>query len=174
MDRGILRRTPSQVRHGHFAQRGRPPHASDLRLLQVDGNRHVWNHWGTFKSDPALELDGYLAAIVVCTFGCCGGRDLVQACRDYFSPRVNFLLWVLCEIAIAACDLAEIVGSASALQLLFALPWWLRYDFCHHKIQEGFYFGRKVAIAWIYQVNISTGKRPLVKQTYKSSGLYVF
>jgi len=49
-------------------------------------------------------------------------RDLAQACRDYFSPRVNFCLWVLCEIAIAACDLAEVLGSAIALQLLFGIP----------------------------------------------------
>jgi manganese transport protein len=47
------------------------------------------------------------------------GRDLAQACRDYFSPRVSFLLWILCEIAISACDLAELVGSAIGLQLLF-------------------------------------------------------
>jgi manganese transport protein len=48
--------------------------------------------------------------------------DLAQACREYFSPRVNFCLWVLCEIAIAACDLAELLGSAIALQLLFGIP----------------------------------------------------
>lgn len=54
--------------------------------------------------------------------GVATGRDLAQACRDYFSPRVNFILWVLCEIAIAACDLAELVGSAIALQLLFGIP----------------------------------------------------
>ncbi len=54
--------------------------------------------------------------------GVATGRDLAQACRDYFSPRVNFCLWVLCEIAIAACDLAELLGSAIALQLLFGLP----------------------------------------------------
>ena len=50
------------------------------------------------------------------------GRDLAQSCRDNFSPRVSFGLWVLCEIAIAACDLAELVGSAIALQLLFGIP----------------------------------------------------
>ncbi len=50
------------------------------------------------------------------------GRDLAQACRDHFSPRVNFVLWILCEIAIAACDLAEVIGSAIALNLLFGLP----------------------------------------------------
>lgn len=48
--------------------------------------------------------------------------DLAQACRAYFGKRLNFALWILCEIAIAACDLAEVVGSAIALQLLFGLP----------------------------------------------------
>lgn len=54
--------------------------------------------------------------------GVATGKDLAQACRDYFSPRVTFVLWVLCEIAIAACDLAELLGSAIALQLLFGIP----------------------------------------------------
>ena len=54
--------------------------------------------------------------------GVATGRDLAQSCRDYFSPRVSFGLWVLCEIAIAACDLAELLGSAIALQLLFGIP----------------------------------------------------
>ena len=54
--------------------------------------------------------------------GVATGRDLAQACRDYYSPRVSFFLWILCEIAIAACDLAELVGSAIALQLLFGIP----------------------------------------------------
>jgi len=54
--------------------------------------------------------------------GVATGRDLAQLCRDCFSPRVNFCLWVLCEIAIAACDLAELLGSAIAIQLLFGLP----------------------------------------------------
>ena len=49
-------------------------------------------------------------------------RDLAQACRDHYSPTVSFLLWVLCEIAIAACDLAEVIGSALALNLLFHIP----------------------------------------------------
>ena len=54
--------------------------------------------------------------------GVATGRDLAQACRDYYSPRVSFFLWILCEIAIAACDLAELVGSAIALELLFGIP----------------------------------------------------
>jgi manganese transport protein len=54
--------------------------------------------------------------------GIVSGRDLAQACRDHFSLRVNFALWVLCEIAIAACDLAEVIGTAIALNLLFGIP----------------------------------------------------
>ena len=49
-------------------------------------------------------------------------RDLAQACRDNYSPSVNFMLWIFCEIAIAACDLAEVIGSAIALNILFDLP----------------------------------------------------
>lgn len=49
-------------------------------------------------------------------------RDLAQACRDHFHPAINFVLWILCEIAIAAMDLAEIIGTAIALNLLFGLP----------------------------------------------------
>ena len=50
------------------------------------------------------------------------GRDLAQACREHYSPRVNFFLWIICELAIAACDLAEVIGSAIALNLLFHIP----------------------------------------------------
>ena len=49
-------------------------------------------------------------------------RDLAQACRDHFGRKTSFALWVLCEIAIAACDLAEVIGSAIALNLLFGIP----------------------------------------------------
>lgn len=54
--------------------------------------------------------------------GVATGRDLAQACRDHFHPAVAFPLWIGCEIAIAACDLAEVIGSAIALNLLFGLP----------------------------------------------------
>ncbi len=54
--------------------------------------------------------------------GIATGRDLAQACRDHYSTPTVWFLWVLCEIAIAACDLAEVVGSAIALQLLFGIP----------------------------------------------------
>ncbi len=54
--------------------------------------------------------------------GIVSGRDLAQACRDHYSRPVAVVLWFLCEIAICACDLAEIIGSAIALNLLFKLP----------------------------------------------------
>jgi manganese transport protein len=54
--------------------------------------------------------------------GIATGRDLAQACRDHYSRPVSFVLWVLCEVAIAACDLAEVIGSAIALNLLFGIP----------------------------------------------------
>ena len=50
------------------------------------------------------------------------GRDLAQACRDHYSKPTAIMLWVLCEVAIAACDLAEVIGSAIALNLLFKIP----------------------------------------------------
>src|SRR5437016_12072029 len=54
--------------------------------------------------------------------GVATGRDLAQACRDHYPRPVVWFLWVICEIAIAACDLAEVVGSAIGLQLLFGIP----------------------------------------------------
>ncbi|MFI5356011.1 MAG: Nramp family divalent metal transporter [Opitutales bacterium] len=54
--------------------------------------------------------------------GIATGRDLAQACRDHYSTPTVWFLWILCELAIAACDLAEVVGSAIALQLLFGIP----------------------------------------------------
>jgi manganese transport protein len=65
----------------------------------------------------AILLQSLTARLGIAT-----GRDLAQACRDHFSAPVNFGLWVLCELAIAACDLAEVIGSAIALNLLFGLP----------------------------------------------------
>lgn len=54
--------------------------------------------------------------------GIATGRDLAQACRDHYSTPTVWFLWILCELAIAACDLAEVVGSAIGLQLLFGIP----------------------------------------------------
>ncbi len=65
----------------------------------------------------AILLQGLAAKLGIVT-----GRDLAQACRDHYSRPVNIGLWVLCEIAIAACDLAEVIGSAIGLKLLFGIP----------------------------------------------------
>jgi len=65
----------------------------------------------------AILLQGLAAKL-----GIVSGRDLAQACRDHYSRPVSFFLWVICEIAIAACDLAEVIGSAIALNLLFGIP----------------------------------------------------
>jgi manganese transport protein len=54
--------------------------------------------------------------------GIATGRDLAQACRDHYSRRTAIFLWIACELAIAACDLAEVLGSAVALNLLFHIP----------------------------------------------------
>lgn len=54
--------------------------------------------------------------------GIATGQDLAQACRSHFSPCVNIVLWLACELAIIACDLAEVIGTAVAFQLLFGLP----------------------------------------------------
>jgi len=68
------------------------------------------------------HLMAVLLQTLAARFGIVTQRDLAQACRDYYSRRTSFFLWVLCEIAIAACDLAEVIGSAIALNLLFGLP----------------------------------------------------
>ena len=65
----------------------------------------------------AVLLQGLASKLGIVT-----GRDLAQACRDHYSRPVAFGLWVLCEIAIAACDLAEVIGTAIALNLLFDIP----------------------------------------------------
>src|SRR5213080_2774100 len=54
--------------------------------------------------------------------GVATGRDLAQACRDHYSTPTVWFLWILCEIAISACDLAEVVGSAIGLELPFGIP----------------------------------------------------
>jgi manganese transport protein len=65
----------------------------------------------------AILLQGLAAKLGIAT-----GRDLAQAVRDSYSRPTVIFHWVLCEIAIAACDLAEVIGSAIALQLLFHIP----------------------------------------------------
>ena len=68
------------------------------------------------------NLMAILLQALAARLGIASGRDLAQACRDNYSRPVTIVLWILCEIAIAACDLAEVIGAAIALNLLFRLP----------------------------------------------------
>ncbi|TPG39855.1 divalent metal cation transporter [Sphingomonas koreensis] len=68
------------------------------------------------------NLMAMLLQALAARLGIAAGLDLAQACRARFSPPVTITLWLLCEIAIIACDLAEVLGTAIALQLLFGLP----------------------------------------------------
>src|SRR6478736_8730336 len=67
------------------------------------------------------NLMAILLQTLAARLGIVAGRDLAQACREAYSRRVCNALWVLCEIAIAACDLAEGLGAASELRMLFGL-----------------------------------------------------
>jgi len=68
------------------------------------------------------NLMAILLQALAARLGIASGRDLAQACRDSYSRPTTIVLWMLCEIAIAACDLAEVIGAAIALNLLFGLP----------------------------------------------------
>src|SRR4051794_1651938 len=68
------------------------------------------------------NLMAILLQALAARLGIASGRDLAQACRDSYSRGTTLFLWVVCEIAIAACDLAEVLGAAIALNLLFGLP----------------------------------------------------
>jgi manganese transport protein len=60
--------------------------------------------------------------VIAARLGVVTGKDLAQACRDFYRPWTRWLLWPLSEIAIGACDLAEVLGSAVAINLLFHIP----------------------------------------------------
>src|SRR5437660_3160605 len=91
-------------------------------------------NWATDLSGGAKFGYSLLSVVMISNFmaimlqhlciklGVATGRDLAQACRDHYSTPTVWFLWILCEIAIAACDLAEVVGSAIGLQLLFGIP----------------------------------------------------
>ncbi len=68
------------------------------------------------------NLMAMLLQSLAARLGIVAGLDLAQACRAHYGPRARIALWLLCELAIAACDLAEVIGTAIALQLLFGLP----------------------------------------------------
>jgi manganese transport protein len=72
-----------------------------------------------------IAISNFMAILLqtlAARLGIASGRDLAQACRDRYSRATTVMLWIVCEVAIAACDLAEVIGSAIALQLLFGLP----------------------------------------------------
>jgi manganese transport protein len=68
------------------------------------------------------NLMAILLQALAARLGIVTDRDLAQACRATYSPPVNFMLWLACEAAIIACDLAEVIGTAIALKLLFGIP----------------------------------------------------
>lgn len=70
----------------------------------------------------ASNLMAMLLQTLCARLGLVTGKDLAQACRDYYPKPASIALWLLCEIAIVACDLAEVIGSAVALKLLFNIP----------------------------------------------------
>jgi manganese transport protein len=68
------------------------------------------------------NLMAILLQALAARLGIASGRDLAQACRDTYPRPVGYLLWAACELAIIACDLAEVIGTAIALKLLFGIP----------------------------------------------------
>src|ERR1022692_3952854 len=70
----------------------------------------------------ASNLTAILLQSLSLKLGVATERDLAQLCHENYGPKVSFLLWIGAEVAIAACDLAEVIGSAIALELLFHIP----------------------------------------------------
>src|SRR5262249_32356765 len=68
------------------------------------------------------NLMAILLQALAARLGIAGGRDLAQACRDAYPRPVGIALWIACELAIIACDLAEVIGTAIALKLMFGIP----------------------------------------------------
>jgi manganese transport protein len=89
--------------------------ATDIAAGSKFGYRLLWVL--VMSNLMAILLQSFSARLGIVT-----GMDLAQACRSMFSRRVSWALWILAEIAIAACDLAEVLGSAIGLQLLFGMP----------------------------------------------------
>jgi manganese transport protein len=91
-------------------------------------------NWGTDLTGGALyrydllwvvaaaSLMAIIMQVIAARLGIVTGKDLAQACRDYYPAWTRWPNWIFCEIAIAACDLAEVVGSAVAINMLFHIP----------------------------------------------------
>src|SRR6266849_3514693 len=108
-----------------------------LSLPEVHGSIAIPHDAGNWATDLAgdarygytllsvvmvANLIAILLQALAARLGIASGRDLAQACRDHYSRPTTIALWIICELAIAACDLAEVIGSAIALNLLFGLP----------------------------------------------------
>src|SRR6202521_6405992 len=125
-------------------------------------------NWATDLAGGAKYGYALLSVIMISNFmaillqalaarlGIASGRDLAQACRDSYSKPTVIGLWILCEIAIAACDLAEVIGAAIALNLLFGLPliWGVTLTACDVLIvlflqNKGFRYVEALVIALI-------------------------
>jgi manganese transport protein len=114
-----------------------------------------------------IMLSNFMAILLqalAIKLGVATGRDLAQACRDHFSRPVSFGLWGVAEIAIAACDLAEVIGSAIALNLLFHIP--LLWGVCLTALdvlvilflqQKGFRFLEALVITLIGTIGVCFG-----------------
>src|SRR5436853_746768 len=89
--------------------------ATDIAAGSKFGYRLLWVL--VMSNLMAILLQSLSARLGIVT-----GMDLAQACRSMFSRRISWVLWILAEVAIAACDLAEVLGSAIGLQLLFGMP----------------------------------------------------
>src|SRR5438067_1350154 len=102
------------------------PHCGESFPLQIDTSQSEQS----FIEDCTvccrpINLSNLMAILLqaLCArLGIATQRDLAQACRDHYSAPVSLALWVICELAICACDLAEVIGSAIALNLLFKIP----------------------------------------------------
>ncbi len=110
------------------------------------------------------NLMAILLQALAVKLGVVTGRDLAQACRDHYSRTTTLILWVLAEIAIAACDLAEVIGSAIALNLLFHIP--LIWGVCLTALdvllilllqQKGFRFIEALVISLIAMISVCFG-----------------
>jgi manganese transport protein len=121
-----------------------------------------------------IMLSNFMAILLqalAIKLGVVSGRDLAQACRDHFSRPVSLGLWVFAEIAIAACDLAEVIGSAIALNLLFHIP--LIWGVCLTGLdvliilflqQKGFRFLEALVISLIATISVCFGLEILFSQ----------
>jgi manganese transport protein len=141
-DRGWWRESPPSLGESNASIPVAPAGAAFLRRLWAFGGIGMmvavgYMDPGNWATDLAAGAQyGYALLFVILAsnlmamvlqhlavrLGVVTGRDLAQACRDHYSRPASFALWALCELAIAACDLAEVIGSAIALQLLFGIP----------------------------------------------------